>query len=265
MKILLLGKNGQVGWQLQRSLASLGDVVSTDRNEANLENQDSLRQCIRKNHPDIIVNAAAYTAVDKAEAEADSAYQINAEAVDILAKEAKKINSWLIHYSTDYVYDGKKSTPYMEEDITSPLSVYGASKLAGEELIKQSHAKHLIFRTSWVYGSHGNNFPKTILRLAKEKSELSIVSDQYGAPTNASLIADITALSLYKIIQSNTVESFQGTYNLTASGSTSWHGFAQALIKYAQSIGVNFKSTTESIKPISTEAWPMTSCPIFFG
>src|SRR4051812_3223273 len=179
MKILLLGKDGQVGWELQRSLSPLGELHAFGRSEANLEQPESLRQHVRRIQPAVIVNAAAYTAVDKAESEPERAHRINAEAAGILAEEANRLNAWLVHYSTDYVFDGRSSSPYQEDDPTNPLSVYGKTKLEGEQLIRKSHARHLIFRTSWVYAARGGNFAKTMLRLAKERDQLKVVADQY--------------------------------------------------------------------------------------
>lgn len=207
MKILLLGKDGQVGWELQRSLSPLGQIQSMGRKEVEMEDFDALRDCVQKNKPDIVVNAAAYTAVDKAESDADKAYKVNAEAVGVLADETRKLNAWLVHFSTDYVFNGEKSSPYEEDDPTCPLSVYGKSKLEGEQLIRKNHAKHLIFRTSWIYAARGNNFAKTMLRLAREKDELKVIADQYGAPTSAELIADVTALILLQISRSSGEET----------------------------------------------------------
>jgi dTDP-4-dehydrorhamnose reductase len=234
MKILLLGANGQVGWELQRSLVPLGKVKACTRKEADLEELDSLKNYIQTYKPQIIVNAAAYTDVDQAESEPKKVYRINAEAVAILAKEARTLNSWFIHYSTDYVFDGTKTTPYTEEDKPNPKSVYGKSKLQGEKIIRESGCNYLIFRTSWVYAKKGKNFVNTILKLANERTELNIIDDQIGVPTTATLIANITAQAIEKKIQS-------GTYNLTASGSTSWHGFAEQIIKQATESQNNLK------------------------
>lgn len=257
MRILLLGKDGQVGWELQRSLAPLGELVAFGRQEADLEDLDALRQCVRRHAPDVIVNAAAYTAVDKAESEPEKTHRINAEAVGVLAEEANKANAWLVHYSTDYVFDGTKSSAYREDDPTGPLSVYGKTKLEGEQRIRQHHAKHLIFRTSWVYGARGGNFAKTILRLAKEKDELNIIADQHGAPTSAELIADVTALALYRTRQAGNNVTLAGTYHLVARGATTWHGYAQHLLSLAQAKGVELRVGPETIHPIPTEAYPL--------
>ncbi|MGL1933100.1 MAG: dTDP-4-dehydrorhamnose reductase [Desulfotalea sp.] len=259
MKILLLGKNGQLGYELQRSLATLGEVVACGHNEADFENLSVLQDLIRKMSPQVIVNAAAYTAVDRAESEVDRASIINTKAVDLLAKETSRLDAWLIHYSTDYVFDGtKKNEGYSETDITSPLSVYGQTKLAGEEAIRASGCKHLIFRTSWVYAARGNNFIKTMLSLAHEQPELKVVFDQIGAPTSAELIADTTALCLYYLKTDKTsIAELSGLYHLVASGATSWHGFAQFIINEATRHGIQLCAKSENILPIPTSEYPL--------
>ena len=258
MKIFLLGANGQVGWELQRSLAPLGAIMACNRHSGNLENLDDLSTLIRDYCPEIIVNAAAYTAVDNAESEPEKAYQINTKAVDFLAQEAKQLNAWFIHYSTDYVFDGDKKGVYLENDTPNPQSVYGQTKFAAEEAIKKSQCQHLIFRTAWVYSLRGTNFVKTIIRLAKEREELKIVTDQIGAPTSAELIADVTALCLYKIAQNkNTLSNLTGLYHLTPEGETSWHGFAQFIIAKLAGMGVEFRANFENIVPISTFEFPL--------
>jgi len=256
MKILLLGKDGQVGWELQRSLAPLGELVSMGRREANLEDLDGLRDSVRRHRPDVIVNAAAHTAVDKAESEPEKAHRINAEAVGALAEEASQLNAWLLHYSTDYVFDGEKTAPYSENDPTTPLSVYGSTKLEGEQLIRKHHAKHLIFRTSWVYAARGGNFAKTMLRLAGEREELKVIADQHGAPTSAELIADVTALTLYRLRQ-EAGAALAGTYHLVADGETTWHGYAQYVLELAEARGIVLKAHSAHVQPISTEAYPL--------
>ena len=256
MKILLLGKNGQVGWELQRSLAPLGELIALAREEADLEDLNGLRQCIQQHKPDVIVNAGAYTAVDKAESEPEKAKRINAEAAGVMAEEAQKIQAWLIHYSTDYVFDGTKNTPYKVEDPTNPLSVYGKTKLEGEEQIRQHSPKHLIFRTSWVYAARGNNFAKTMLRLASEREALSVVADQIGAPTSAELIADVTALAIYRISTQQNAEALSGTYHLVASGETSWHGYAQYVLELAKEKGIALKVEPKNVQAINTEDYP---------
>ena len=258
MKILLLGKDGQLGWELQRSLAPLGEVVACGRNEADLAKLTDLRTLVRKISPQIIVNAAAYTAVDKAESEPELAFLINSEAVDVLAKEACLLKSWLIHYSTDYVFDGTKKGAYVETDTTAPLSVYGQSKLAGEEAVRASGCRHLILRTSWVYAARGNNFIKTMLRLARERDELKVVSDQLGAPTSAELLADVTACCLYRLQYDASFSSEKsGTYHLAASGTTSWHGFAQMILDEACRHGVELRATAKNVLAIPTSEYPL--------
>jgi dTDP-4-dehydrorhamnose reductase len=254
MKILLLGKNGQVGWELQRVLAPLGTVIAADRTQADLAKPELLRAFVAAIAPDCIVNAAAYTAVDKAESDIELANTINAVAVKVLAEEALRLNAWLIHYSTDYVFDGTKQTPYLESDTVNPLSVYGQSKLKGEQHIQASGCKHLIFRTSWVFSAHGSNFVKSMLRLAKQKESLNIVADQFGAPTSAELVADVTALCLNQIMTNN--EGFsqdkKGIYHLVSAGDASWHSFAQYIISQAQYLGASLKTMPSNIFPISS-------------
>ena len=236
-KILLLGKNGQVGWELQRALMPLGEIIALDSAQLNLADTHALRQRVQDINPQIIVNAAAYTAVDKAETDADTAMAINGIAPGILAEEAKKIGALLVHYSTDYIYDGRKLGAYSEEDAPNPLSVYGKTKLAGERAIRATGAKHLIFRTSWVYGARGKNFLLTMLRLAKERDELRVVHDQIGAPTWSRSIAEVSAQVLAQLIAPHTeqdlIEKVGGTYHLTSTGSVSWHGFAAAIMRLA--------------------------------
>ena len=257
MKILLLGKNGQVGWELQRSLSILGDLVCTDSDSVNFERPSELRKAVQEIKPGVIVNAAAYTAVDKAEAEPEKARAINAIAVSILAEEAARLGAWLIHFSTDYVFDGTKATSYREDDEPAPLSVYGSTKLEGEQAIRTQLKRHLIFRTSWVYGAHGGNFAKTILRLARERDELKIVADQHGAPTSAELLADVTALALHHVLRDPESHRAAGTYHLVAGGETTWHAYAQAVIKLAIENGVRLKTTAERVHPIKTQDYPL--------
>ena len=258
MKILLLGANGQVGWELRRSLAPLGEIRAYDRHTGNLQKLDDLSRLIRDFSPEAIVNAAAYTSVDKAESELDEAFLINSKAVEFLAKEAKLLNAWFIHYSTDYVFDGLKSGAYIETDTPNPQSVYGQTKYDGEESIKESKVKHLIFRTAWVYSKRGANFIKTMVQLAKTQDELKVVNDQIGAPTSAELIADVTALCLYQIAQyKNSAHNLSGTYHLTPTGKTSWHGFAQFIIAEALGLGVKFRASFENVQAISTSEYPL--------
>jgi len=257
VKILLLGKNGQVGWELQRSLAPLGEVIALDSGSQELcgdfTNLQGLAQTVRNVAPDIIVNAAAHTAVDKAESEAELVRTINALAPGVLAQEAKRSNAWLIHYSTDYVFDGHGDKPWLETDAAAPLSVYGATKLEGEQLIQQSGCKHLIFRTSWVYGARGGNFAKTMLRLAQERDSLNVINDQIGAPTGADLLADITA---HAIRSAQLKPELSGLYHLVAGGETSWHGYASFVIDFARRAGIPLKVTPEAINPVPTSAFP---------
>jgi dTDP-4-dehydrorhamnose reductase len=227
MRILLTGVNGQVGWELQRTLSGLGKVVGVDRARLDLSNPHSICQLIREIKPDVIINPAAYTAVDRAESEPGLAQAINGVAPGVLAEESKDLGALLIHYSTDYVFDGEKAAPYIESDPTSPLNVYGQTKLAGESAITQTGCHHLIFRTSWVYGLRGSNFLRTMLRLATERDELRIVADQIGAPTWSRMIAETTALALARY------QGQQGVYHLVAAGETSWYGFAQEIFTQA--------------------------------
>ncbi|MFP0195136.1 dTDP-4-dehydrorhamnose reductase [Pseudomonas sp. PHC1] len=256
MKILLLGKNGQVGWELQRSLAPLGELVALDRHAVDglcgdLSDLEALRATIRTLKPDVIVNAAAYTAVDKAESEVEMADRINGHACKLMAEEAAVLGAWLIHYSTDYVFSGEGSMPWLETDAVAPVNHYGASKLAGEQAIISSGCKHLIFRTSWVYGARGNNFAKTMLRLAKDRETLSVIADQVGAPTGADLIADVTAIAIRNVLKQ---PELAGLYHLAASGEVSWHGYASHVIAFARDNGEQLVVT--EINPIDTTAYP---------
>lgn len=263
-KILLVGKNGQVGWELQRTLAPLGDVVAIDRQGMDLANPDSIRNTIRAIRPNLIVNAAAYTAVDKAESEPELAMAINGVAPGIMAEEAKQLGAAMVHYSTDYVFDGTKTTPYTEEDIPSPLGVYGKTKLAGEQAVQAAGFPHLVFRTSWVYGLRGRNFLLTILRLAKERDELKIVADQVGAPTWSRMIAEATALILAKrsfLSGEGWGEGDSGIFHLTAAGQTSWHGFAKAILESVSPQGdgasLIVPHPSPSLIPIPTSEYPL--------
>ncbi|MBV4485758.1 dTDP-4-dehydrorhamnose reductase [Pseudomonas sp. SWRI153] len=256
MKILLLGKNGQVGWELQRSLAPLGELVALDRRSVDglsgdLSDLESLRATIRQVKPDVIVNAAAYTAVDKAESETELADRVNGLASGVMAEEAAALGAWLIHYSTDYVFSGQGVTPWQETDAVAPVNHYGASKLAGEQAITASGCKHLIFRTSWVYGARGNNFAKTMLRLAKDREALSVIADQIGAPTGADLIADVTVLAIQQVLRR---PELAGLYHLAAAGEVSWHGYACHVIDFAKAQGEELAVTT--VNPIETTAYP---------
>ena len=262
MKILLLGKNGQVGWELQRSLAPLGDLIALDRTGGeglcgDRSNLDGLVATVRKLAPDVIVNAAAYTAVDKAETEEALAALINGDAPGVLAREAEALGAWLVHYSTDYVFDGSGEQRWETDAPTGPLSSYGRSKQAGEEAIRASGAKALVLRTSWVYAARGHNFAKTMLRLATERDSLNVVADQFGAPTGAELIADVTALMLSQVMRTKDSAALAGTYHLAAAGETSWHGFARYVLQHAQQSGVTLKVSPDQLGAISTKAYPL--------
>ncbi len=258
MKILLLGANGQVGWALQRSLAPLGLLNACGRDEVNLEDLNGLRKVIREYRPDMIINAAAYTAVDKAESVPEKARLVNTEAVSCLADEAKQVDALLVHFSTDYVFDGTKSSPYTESDEPNPLNVYGTTKWEGEEAIRQSACKHLIFRTSWVYAVRGDNFIKTMLRLASRRDELSVVADQIGAPTHADMIADVTAFSLhyYLCADKSLQPNLLGTYHLVAAGEASWNEYARFVLEIAEKSGTAFKVRSYEVERISSDVYP---------
>jgi dTDP-4-dehydrorhamnose reductase len=257
MKILLFGKTGQVGWELQRSLAPLGELIALDSGSREMcgdfTDPAELARTVRKVAPDVIVNAAAYTAVDKAESETELARTINALAPGVLAEEALRAKSWLVHYSTDYVFDGNGDKPWLESDATTPLNVYGATKLEGEQLIQQSGCRHLILRTSWVYGARGGNFIKTMLRLARERDSLNVIDDQIGAPTGADLLADVTAHAIRTALQRPEVS---GLYHLVAGGEISWHGYARFVIDFAAHYGIDIKVAQDAIKPVPTSAFP---------
>ena len=256
MKILLFGKNGQVGWELNRSLQPLGEIVALGREEVDFFLPDNLRHIVREIKPDVIVNAVAYTAVDKAEEEEDLALLINAESPKVLAEEALKLDALLVHYSTDYVFDGTKESPYNETDKSNPVNAYGRTKLAGEQAIQSSGCDHLIFRTSWVYASRGHNFLLTILKLAQEREELSIVNDQTGSPTSARLIADTTVLCIQQAIKEKLVGVFSSDlYHLTTSGHTSWHGFTKEIVKIASN-DLNLPLTIKKLKAIPASDYP---------
>jgi dTDP-4-dehydrorhamnose reductase len=245
VRILLTGRNGQVGWELERALVSIGEVVAFDRQTLDLANPEQVTACVRKTRPDVIVNAAAYTAVDTAESEPDTAMAINGTAPGILADEAKRLGSLLVHYSTDYVFDGSKDRPYTEQDPPNPINVYGKTKLAGERAIQDSGCRHVILRTAWVYADRGKNFLLSILRLAKEKPELRVVDDQHGAPTWARDIAGASVKILEQPIQPD------GVYHLTAAGDTTWCGFARAIIKA--------RGLETSVVPIASSEYPVAA------
>lgn len=251
-RILVTGAGGQLGFELAHWLAACGDVVAVDRPEIDLADPDAIRRGVREIAPRLIVNAAAYTAVDRAETEAELAHALNARAPEVLADEARKSGAALIHYSTDYVFDGAKAAPYVENDPTNPLGAYGRSKLAGEEAIRAAGADHLVFRTSWVYSSRGSNFLRTILRLAAEREELRVVVNQIGAPTWARLIAEASAHALRQAMQERRSGNFEsGLFHLAAAGETSWHGFASAIVAGRSGLRV------KTVMPITTAEYPL--------
>nr|CBA27684.1 dTDP-4-dehydrorhamnose reductase [Curvibacter putative symbiont of Hydra magnipapillata] len=260
MKILLLGRGGQVGWELQRSLGVLGEVVALDF-DANQNPQglcgdftdiDGLERTVEAVQPDVIVNAAAHTAVDKAESEPELARTINALAPAALARAAIKTGAWLVHYSTDYVFDGSGNAPWKETDATGPLSVYGQTKLEGEQAVATC-PKHLILRTSWVYATRGGNFAKTMLRLAGERDALTVINDQFGAPTSAELLADVTAHAIRSL---QTRPELAGLYHCIAAGETTWHGYAQHVLEQAATLGLPLKATAGKVAPTATSNYP---------
>jgi dTDP-4-dehydrorhamnose reductase len=257
MKILLLGKNGQVGWELQRSLAPLGELIALGSDSqdlcGNLGDAEGLAATVRAVAPDVIVNAGAYTAVDKAESEAAACRAVNAGGPAVLAREAARLGALLVHYSTDYVFNGSGEAPWQEDAATGPLNVYGQTKLEGEQAIMASGCRHLIFRTSWVYAARGGNFAKTMLRLAGEREQLSVVSDQVGAPTSADLIADVTAHAVRAALRQ---PELGGIYHLAAAGTTSWHGYAHFVIGLARAAGLAIKVAPESIVAVGSDAFP---------
>ena len=257
MKILLLGKNGQVGRALERALAPLagpGELVALDRtNGGDLAQLDALAATVRQLRPQVIVNAAAYTAVDKAESEPDQARLINALAPEVLAKEAQALGAWLVHYSTDYVFDGSGTRAWVETDVTAPLNIYGQSKLEGERLIQAHCTRHLIFRTSWVYAAHGSNFAKTMLKLAQEREHLRVIDDQWGAPTGAELLAAVTATEIEKTSLAG--DALAGLYHLAASGETTWHAYASHVISQAKALRPDLSWAVQEIAPVPSSAF----------
>jgi dTDP-4-dehydrorhamnose reductase len=257
MKILLFGKGGQVGWELQRSLAPLGEVLALDHDSTdycgNFSNLTGLMDTVRDVKPDLIVNAAAHTAVDKAESEPDLVRTLNALAPGVLAQEAARRGAWLVHYSTDYVFDGSGSRPWTEADRPAPLNVYGQSKLEGEQAVAASGCQHLILRTSWVYGARGGNFVKTMLRLGQERERLTVIDDQFGAPTGAELLADVTAHAIRQVLQR---PMDAGLYHLTADGETSWHGYASYVLALARRLQPSIKLIASEVVPVPTSAFP---------
>jgi len=258
MKILLLGANGQVGWELQRALAPLGEIFCCTRHEADMEHPAAVRKLVRDMAPQVVVNAAAYTAVDRAEAEPERAMLINAKTVGEIAAEVRRLGGWLVHYSTDYVYDGRKTGYYNEDEEPGPVNVYGRTKLAGDRAIEQAGCRHLTLRTSWGFAARGRNFARTILGLARERETLRIIDDQTGAPTSAELIADVTALALYRLGYDKALaEQASGTYHLVAGGETTWHGYARLVVAEAHRQGAALKTTPKRVLPISTADYPL--------
>ena len=257
MNILLLGKGGQVGWELQRSLAVLGDVTALDFDSqehcGDFSNPAGVADAVRDLRPDIIVNAAAHTAVDKAESEPDLARLLNATTPGVLAEEAARLGAWLVHYSTDYVFDGSGTRPWVETDAPAPLSCYGRTKLEGEQLIQQSGCQHLILRTSWVYAARGGNFAKTMLRLAQERERLTVIDDQWGAPTGADLLADVTAHAIRHLQQR---PEDGGLYHCVAAGETNWHSYAKEVLALAAQAQPAIKIKATEVAPVPTSAFP---------
>ncbi|WP_312345183.1 dTDP-4-dehydrorhamnose reductase [Leclercia sp.] len=255
MNILLFGKTGQVGWELQRALAPLGNLIAVDVHSGeycgDFSNPEGIAETVRRIKPDVIVNAAAHTAVDKAESEPEFARLLNATSVEAIAKEAEKIGAWVVHYSTDYVFPGNGKKPWLETDATAPLNVYGETKLAGEKALQENCARHLIFRTSWVYAGKGNNFAKTMLRFAKERTEMSVINDQFGAPTGAELLADCTAHAIRVAMKQPEVA---GLYHLVASGVTTWHDYAALVFDEARKAGIELALT--KLNAVPTSAYP---------
>jgi dTDP-4-dehydrorhamnose reductase len=251
-RILLIGKNGQVGWELRRTLAPLGEVVAVDVPEIDLRNDAGIRNWIETAHPNVVVNAAAYTAVDRAESESDLAMRINGHAPGVLADECKKRHALFVHYSTDYVFEGTKADPYVETDAPNPLGAYGRSKLMGDQAIQQVDGDHVIFRLCWVYGARGHNFLRTILRLARERETLRVVRDQHGSPTWSRWIAEATSLALQQVLAALDRTVFKGVYHLSAGGATSWHGFAEAIVGQMRPEG----KRCQVVAPIATAQYP---------
>jgi len=256
MKILLTGKDGQVGFELVRALAPLGEVVAVGRGDCDLSDGEALRTLVRTVAPDIIVNPAAYTAVDKAESEPDMAFSLNARAPGILGEEAARLDALMIHYSTDYVFDGAGQAPWTEADTPAPQSVYGSSKLAGERVLRETCPCHLILRTSWVLGSHGGNFAKTMLRLGAERDRLTVVDDQFGAPTSAALLADLTAHLVRQYAREGVNTFPYGTYHVAAAGETSWYAYARFVLEAAQQAGQQLRAGPDEVLPVTSSAYP---------
>ena len=254
MKILLTGSNGQVGFELNKKLSALGEVIATDREELDLTNLNAIRTFIDQTRPDIIINPAAYTAVDKAESEPEIAYQINTLAPEVLADKARELDIPLVHFSTDYVFDGLKKEAYIETDKTNPQSVYGKTKNDGEEKIRK-HPKHIILRTSWVFGVHGNNFLKTVLRLIQEKDSLNIVGDQWGSPASSSMLSDVTFKIVDAILKNKNFNDY-GTYHVTNDGETNWFDYASLIASEAMKLNIKVTCAPDKIHPILSSEYP---------
>lgn len=256
VKLLVTGKNGQVGFELTRALAVLGEVVAVDRQSCNMADATAIREVVQQVRPDVIVNAAAYTAVDKAESEKDDAQAINAAAPGVLGEEAAKIGALVVHYSTDYIFDGNKAGAYREDDTNNPQSAYGQSKLDGERALAKANPQHLILRTSWVYGAHGGNFAKTMLRLAADRDKLTVVADQFGAPTSAALLADLTAQLVGRYAREGSEQFPYGIYHAVNGGETNWCDYARFVVGAAIAAGKPLKTTPDNITPITTAQYP---------
>lgn len=256
MKILITGKNGQLGFELERALAPLGEIVAVGHAECDLSNAEAIRALVRRIAPDVIVNPAAYTAVDKAESDSAAAFAVNAEAPRVLGEEAARLGAFMVHYSTDYVFDGRKDGAYSENDVPNPQSVYGHTKLAGECALADANPRHLILRTSWVVGRHGGNFAKTVLRLAADRDCLTVVADQFGAPTSAALLADLTAHLVLRHAGNGSKPFPYGTYHVVAAGETNWCDYARFVIAEALTAGKPLKATLDNVYPLTTAQYP---------
>lgn len=256
MKILVTGKNGQLGFELERALGRLGQVVAVEHDECDLADEDAIRRLVRREGPGVVVNAAAYTAVDAAEQDRAAAFAVNARAPQVLAQECAAGGAVLVHFSTDYVFSGEKQGSYLESDTTGPLNVYGESKLEGERLVAASNPRHIILRTSWVVGAHGKNFAKTILRLAAERDSLAIVADQFGAPSSAPMLAHATAHLVEQLARGDRNDAY-GTYHLCGAGETNWCEYARFVVEEALRLGAQLKLRPEDIKPIPAASYPM--------
>lgn len=256
MKILVTGKNGQVGHELMRTLVLIGEVVGVDIKECDFRQSAAIGALVDRVKPDVIINTAGYTEVDKAESEPTVAHAINAQAPKVLALQASRRNIPIIHFSTDYIFDGKKEGPYLEDDPANSLSVYGRTKWLGEEAVRKNADKHVILRTSWIFGAHGVNFLKTVLKLAQDQSKLSVVKDQVGAPTSARMLAEVTAEIVRQLLEPGAYRKY-GTYHLVSMGETSWYGYAQHILSLLNSLGIKTKLVSDQIKPVTTAQHPM--------